>query len=77
MDCKALLTPSGLSTDHAFQLNIGQYAMGSISTLLSFWVMERFSRRATLFIGTWGQMVSEGLMAILATLPNQRPALIW
>ena len=39
--------------------------------------MERYSRRATLFIGTWGQMLSEGLMAILASIPNQTPALVW
>lgn len=51
--------------------------MGTISTVFSFWMMQRMGRRAVLFIGVWGQLLACGLIGVLSLLPDQTPGVVW
>ena len=42
---------AGLSSDNAFNFNLGQYAMGIVGTVLSWFLMPRIGRRAIYLYG--------------------------
>ena len=66
-----------MKTEDAFKLNVGQFAMGTISTVITFFWMQKAGRRTVMFVGTTGQMVALGTISILSLLPKQSSGLIW
>ncbi|KAF2174129.1 hypothetical protein M409DRAFT_16399 [Zasmidium cellare ATCC 36951] len=56
---------AGLDTSHAFSLSLGQYALGAVGTLLSWFLMGWFGRR-TLYI--WGQVIMALILMIVGFL---------
>lgn len=56
---------AGLDTSHAFSLSLGQYALGAVGTLLSWFLMGWFGRR-TLYI--WGQIIMALILMIVGFL---------
>jgi SP family general alpha glucoside:H+ symporter-like MFS transporter len=56
---------AGLDVSSAFSLSLGQYALGAIGTILSWFLMIKFGRR-TLYI--WGQIAMVVLLIIVGVL---------
>lgn len=57
-----LYESAGLADSNAFSLNMAQYALGAIGTILSWWAMYRFGRR-TLYI--WGLVFMNILLLVV------------
>ena len=72
------MSSSGMKTEDAFKLNVGQFAMGTISTVITFFWMQKAGRRTVvMFVSTTGQMVGLGTISILSLLSKQSPGVIW
>ncbi|KAM0754348.1 MFS alpha-glucoside transporter-like protein [Meredithblackwellia eburnea MCA 4105] len=56
---------AGLSVDNAFSLSLGQYALGAVGTISSWWTMNYFGRR-TLYLGGLAAMFF-ALIAVAGT----------
>ena len=56
---------AGLDTSNAFSMSLGQYALGAIGTMSSWFLMTRFGRR-TLYL--WGAIILFGLLLIIGFL---------
>jgi SP family general alpha glucoside:H+ symporter-like MFS transporter len=56
---------AGLDVSSAFSLSLGQYALGAVGTILSWFLMMKFGRR-TLYI--WGQVAMVVLLIIVGAL---------
>ncbi|GAA5890472.1 hypothetical protein JCM8208_004884 [Rhodotorula glutinis] len=59
------LIQAGLSTDSAFTLSIGQYAMGIVGTVSSWFLMRYIGRRALYF---WGLLVLAGILVLIGVM---------
>ncbi|BGP40928.1 hypothetical protein JCM10449v2_004893 [Rhodotorula kratochvilovae] len=59
------LIQAGLATDSAFSLSIGQYAMGMVGTITS-WFMMRYLGRRTLYF--WGLLILLVLLVIIGVM---------
>lgn len=60
---------AGLSDENAFNMNIGQYVMGAIGTLLSWWLMTYVGRRAIYFYGLLTMLCLLLVVGGLGTMP--------
>lgn len=59
------LIQAGLSTDSAFTLSIGQYAMGIVGTASS-WFLMRYIGRRTLYF--WGLLVLAVILVLIGVM---------
>lgn len=61
---------AGLSSENAFNFNLGQYAMGAVGTVLSWFLMPHFGRRALYLYGLavlFGLLMIVGGMGVAGT----------
>jgi len=68
---------AGLDTSHAFSLSLGQYGLGTVGALISWFLMLKFGRR-TLYL--WGQIAMVILLLIvgcLAIVPKSNTGAQW
>lgn len=67
---------AGLNTSHAFSLSLGQYALGAVGTIASWFLMGLAGRR-TLYL--YGQIALLGLLVVIGCLgiPKSTPATQW
>jgi SP family general alpha glucoside:H+ symporter-like MFS transporter len=56
---------AGLDISSAFSMSLGQYGLGAVGTMLSWFLMMKFGRR-TLYL--WGQIAMIGLLLIVGFL---------
>lgn len=56
---------AGLDTSNAFSMSLGQYALGAVGVLVSWYLMTKFGRRS-LYI--WGQVLMCSLLLIIGFL---------
>jgi SP family general alpha glucoside:H+ symporter-like MFS transporter len=67
---------AGLKSVHSFNMTIGQYGLGFVGTVLSWWLMKYFGRR-TLYV--WGLFILDVLLLIIGFtgIAPKREATYW
>ncbi|KAK0311077.1 hypothetical protein LTR82_014370 [Friedmanniomyces endolithicus] len=61
---------AGLDVSSAFSLSLGQYALGAVGTILSWFLMTRFGRRSLYF---WGQIAMAIILILVGCLAIASP----
>ncbi|KAK0864027.1 hypothetical protein LTS02_006269 [Friedmanniomyces endolithicus] len=61
---------AGLDTSSAFSLSLGQYALGAVGTILSWFLMTKFGRRS---LYLWGQIIMGFILVIVGCLGLATP----
>ena len=67
----------GIPTTDAFALNVGQYGLTILSSIVTIIALSRYGRRALFFFGVWFMFICLLITSILAEVPNQTPSIIW
>ncbi|KAK3679185.1 hypothetical protein LTR78_000746 [Recurvomyces mirabilis] len=68
---------AGLDVSSAFSLSLGQYSLGAVGTIISWFLMGWFGRR-TLYL--WGQIILAGLLIVIGCvgiLPRTNTGASW
>lgn len=68
---------AGLDTSNAFSLSLGQYALGAVGTMLSWFLMSKFGRRP---LYLWGQAIMCLMLMVigfLAIAPRSNAGAQW
>lgn len=68
---------AGLSIDNSFNIAMGQYAIGAVGTILSWFLMAKFGRRTLYLAGLTGQCVVLMIIGFLGLTPGSNSTAPW
>ena len=68
---------AGLASSNSFDLAMGQYAMGAIGTMTSWFLMEKLGRRSIYLIGSAGLFILFLITGLLGFAPASNTAAPW
>jgi SP family general alpha glucoside:H+ symporter-like MFS transporter len=72
-----LYEAAGLSHDSSFSLNMGQYGLGALGTIMSWWAMQYFGRRSLYLYGLVVMFVLLLVVGILGFETDSSPGASW
>ena len=68
---------AGLGPSDAFDIAMGQYALGAVGTIISWYLMSRFGRRTLYLFGLTGQFICLFTTGCLGLVPSGNKAGPW
>ena len=68
---------AGLEVDAAFSMSLGQYALGAVGTILSWFLMIKFGRRTLYLAGQIGMVILLMIVGFLGIAPQSATGAQW